>query len=737
MAITSSAGDGVRVTTAAKNGTLGSQAGAASDEIIFDTAITTNNGNLMASPTFVGRLVLLRRGTGTEELRYITAIVSGNQVRVNEAWTVVPASSDTYHISYIIQDAATLTGLSLVTKRVADYSSSRRFGVGNAAGGGFAFFAMVDGVSLESVDNSSTTVADFTVTSDGMFVNGYLSGGTPVSGGYIIGTPAVNGELVFEAVSGSRCYLYDWFLTCVRQNFAKFNGTVVFNKSKTFSAAYGMQLNGIIDATDLTIEGKGQTTDTVWVDDSSTINSLTIISTNGFVGDADTSTQTITLNNVTFVRTLRYFLIWSGKTFNLIDPVAFSLPTSGLQSISTLQFAGTGFTGVLNQQYSLATTVQTAAGAGIASPRLFLYEGLRTDSLVLDLTGDGSGVISSSWVYRSYKDQDNDGTSFSSTTDGSHAIRAYKYTYSPFVATQTSTVKFSSPITLISDTAITQPTQATAITNGSGIVVARHGTGETDPRPLTVMNYDGGTIAFVAGNTVTGATSGATGVVVEVIGTTSSGVLVLETRNAIEYSDNENLQVAAVTNALSDVAGFYEKYTWEVDCNTYALTTVYDYLAAKMAEGTIDATFTKVHRWGQNQQGQLMYSGTSGYYTPRNTTLAAGVWLSNRGAGTVAYMTADDGSTYVPPVQYTFSLTGLQSNTEVRIYKTSDNTLVAGTESSGASFSYNYTYVSDIGVYIVIFHLSYKDIRLTGLTLSNSSQSIPIQQQIDRVYSNP
>lgn len=84
-----------------------------------------------------------------------------------------------------------------------------------------------------------------------------------------------------------------------------------------------------------------------------------------------------------------------------------------------------------------------------------------------------------------------------------------------------------------------------------------------------------------------------------------------------------------------------------------------------------------------------------------------------------------------------FTLTGLIADTEIRLYKTSDNSLIDGTESSGTSWTYQYEYASDIGVYVVIFHLNYKPIRLTGLTLGNTDQTILIQQIYDRVYANP
>ena len=62
MSITS-ANPNITIDTAAKDGTLGSQAAAAANEIIFDTTITAvNNGDLIGSPTLDGRKVIIRQG---------------------------------------------------------------------------------------------------------------------------------------------------------------------------------------------------------------------------------------------------------------------------------------------------------------------------------------------------------------------------------------------------------------------------------------------------------------------------------------------------------------------------------------------------------------------------------------------------------------------------------------------------------------------------------------------------
>ncbi len=56
---------------------------------------------------------------------------------------------------------------------------------------------------------------------------------------------------------------------------------------------------------------------------------------------------------------------------------------------------------------------------------------------------------------------------------------------------------------------------------------------------LSALNYDGGTLAFTAGETITGGTSGATAVIVKVVGTTASGVLWLGAVTGGPFQDNE------------------------------------------------------------------------------------------------------------------------------------------------------------------------------------------------------
>lgn len=90
------------------------------------------------------------------------------------------------------------------------------------------------------------------------------------------------------------------------------------------------------------------------------------------------------------------------------------------------------------------------------------------------------------------------------------------------------------------------------------------------------------------------------------------------------------------------------------------------------------------------------------------------------------------------PVAAALSVTGLQAGTEVRVYRTSDDVEIAGTESSGTSFTYNYQWTgSDTDVYIVIHSLGYVPVRYEGQILGSTGLTLPVQQQRDRVYVNP
>ena len=81
----------------------------------------------------------------------------------------------------------------------------------------------------------------------------------------------------------------------------------------------------------------------------------------------------------------------------------------------------------------------------------------------------------------------------------------------------------------------------------------------------------------------------------------------------------------------------------------------------------------------------------------------------------------------------TLTLTGLQPNSEVRVYDAGTTTELAGVENSSITFTAN---ISASSVDIVIHSLGYEYQKIEGANTS-SNLTLPIQQRVDRNYRNP
>lgn len=84
------------------------------------------------------------------------------------------------------------------------------------------------------------------------------------------------------------------------------------------------------------------------------------------------------------------------------------------------------------------------------------------------------------------------------------------------------------------------------------------------------------------------------------------------------------------------------------------------------------------------------------------------------------------------------TLTGLEADTEVRIFDAGTTTELAGQEDiDSGTFSWSYDYEAYTNVDISILSLGYQNIRLLNLPITFAGITVPIQQQIDRQYENP
>ena len=114
------------------------------------------------------------------------------------------------------------------------------------------------------------------------------------------------------------------------------------------------------------------------------------------------------------------------------------------------------------------------------------------------------------------------------------------------------------------------------------------------------------------------------------------------------------------------------------------------------------------------------------------------VTINITGTGSVPTIRNSNTSSTTATLSVTLTLTGLVNNSEVRIIRNSDDTELAGTENvTGNQFQYSYNAVAGVFVRIHIHHLNYLWYQIPSLELPTSNSSIPIQQTLDRQYSNP
>ena len=109
-------------------------------------------------------------------------------------------------------------------------------------------------------------------------------------------------------------------------------------------------------------------------------------------------------------------------------------------------------------------------------------------------------------------------------------------------------------------------------------------------------------------------------------------------------------------------------------------------------------------------------------------TTTGTITLSN-GAVAIGTLTDTTGTTTTTSLTFT----GLQSNTEVRVYAAGTTTEVAGVENSGTSVSFD---ISESSVDVVLHALGYLNQRIDGLA-TTTNVTLPISQVLDRQYNNP
>jgi len=676
--------------------------------------------------TYVGRcLVLNPSGTPTTQRRVVISQANGTGntkiLTVNRDWDTNPAqTTDSLYVCYDMDDLETggsNTGVALGA-RTGTYDWTGVLNIGD--GTQYAGLYMGAGEGADIYDNGSTN--SLIVKNNARLDMGYRnSSGAFVSGGICLYTHNTAGEPMVQFQSGAKGEIIDalhWgmLVSMFLENAA--GSAITYRGTKFLSATYGTTFFGS-SLYDCSVGGRSGASEYIRFNANSTVDGLILEKTAGITGTNDTSTETITLRDVVFVNNLAFIILNSNKTFYVINPTWTATTYSNFTwTTSTANY--------VYDQRSIDAVVQQATGTAIANANVLVYENTTLADLVLETYTNGSGVAAGVFTYKKHS------TNSSTVTYGGHAIRVDCWLYLPYAAAQTSTSYFNGTVVLIPDAGIVQTVQATALTDGSGI------TWNKDTNASSIIEYTAGTGTLSVGNTVTQATSGATGVVTKIVdGDSTAGTVHLKSRNGTAFSGTYGLSATAWSATYT--ASTEQRFAIWIDGNSKSLQTIYDYLAALTAQTTLSATGELIHEWGKQYQVRALYSGASGFYTERSGTL--GVFITNAGSGTVQKYTDDAGVTWTPPTSGTLTVTCKNASgfaiegVRVRIETTGGVLISEGSTIGSGVFTDSYLGI-DQAVYVVVRLKGYKATRISG-NIASGNLTIPVTLINDRAVDLP
>lgn len=645
MSISYGASPGTIVTEFAADETLGSQSQqTGNNTVVVSNTISTappGNGQIGTKfPSYVGRLCIINIA-GTPQVRMVTAEVAGTTttriLTVNENWATNPVSGDTIHVFYDVDDIETggVSGGINLNVRTGLYELTNKLTIGD--GSLRTGLQINTAIGLESNDGGATL--SHIVKNLGYFYMGYAQAGTPLAGAINTFVNNAVNEPSWQWQSGAKGKIYDSLLWS-QLNYSLFyecavGSAVEFVNSKLIKLSYASTFFGAT-LTNTSISGNAAAAELIRLSSTTTVNGLVLVKTGGLAtASADTTIETVTARGVVFVGNYYLISVNSNKTWKLINPV--------WQATTYTDFNWlTSTANYVYDQRSIDAIVQTADGTKIQNANVIVYENTVLADLVLETYTTALGVAAGVFTYKLHS------TNSSTVTYGGHALRVDGWLYFPFIQAQVSTDYFNGTVVLAPDPAISQTNQATALSDGSTV------TWNQDANASSIIAYTGGSGTLAVGSTVTQATSGATGVVTQIAdGNSTAGTVHLKSRNGTAFASTYGLSASGWSATYT--AASEKRYSIWIDGKTLSMQVVHDYLAALTAQTTLSATGELIHEWGKQYQARALYKGSAGFYTGRSGTL--GVFVTNFGAGTIAYFTDDAGGTWVPPTSVTLSVT--------------------------------------------------------------------------------
>lgn len=411
-----------------------------------------------------------------------------------------------------------------------------------------------------------------------------------------------------------------------------------------------------------------------------------------------------------------YITAIADQTWNSINP------TWTITNQTELDFIPDTASGAsVDEKFSVSANVQQPDGTKLLNARVKIVEVNPTPAIANQADTDSGGDASFNTLTKHYVGAASG--LLTTTTHSTFALKVYKYGKSPFAGSQTITTAVAPGITLLADTFQVETDEPTAVADGTAKVVIVESVALSQSHSIIKVTGITG-FNFAAGDSLSGDTSGATGVIEQII--EGSGVvgnnatIIVKTRNSTAFSGTENISDTTSGGDATLVASSEKRFYWLVQAGTIGgtartLQQLYDHFQAKLAEATLDTAdnWDDVVLDGRAEyatpvQGVTLGSPNS-FKTVRNAALTHGWVISGLlTLGGLNSYTANDNTSFTPGALVNVTVTiqnqagAVIPGAEVAIFQ--DNaarTVVLASTTTNASGQVSTTVVASLGGIII------------------------------------
>lgn len=418
----------------------------------------------------------------------------------------------------------------------------------------------------------------------------------------------------------------------------------------------------------------------------------------------------------------------------------------------------TTINGDVNEKFEITSRSKEPGGTLINVARLKYVEAAPSPVISNEVSTGASGEdVTINYLRNLIEPNTTDGLTITAHTGTS--IKSYKYGKLPFAfAFGNVDVKLDQTNIQLADIYQVEATRATAESAGDSAPACNINVPETNA--YSILKYDTGVNTLNEGETITQATSGATGVVEAILeGDSVEGACLLRSRNVTAFDGTNTLSSSGTWTGNIVDANLQggTKHTWEYDyyieCGSSATTrtaqVVYDWLNAEADKATADPAnnFDDLVIAARGEFGlplQGVATSPNKFNTIRNVALTSGWSMAHlTDLSEITGLTDNDGDIFIPKKTVTVTVTVVEAEdfvtpivgARVNTAKQSDNSVVDNQLTNGSGIvTFAISLTANLPVFFRVRDEDERYVKVPGVIDKDSGISITVAVEDDNRY---